>query len=154
MIHYCTVFRTDTGEIVSYSNFSINDDPEAIAANYSVRARMYGETGYDYIPVESLPETQYVAMIDGEPELADKPILHVQIDKTEILADGEDIATLTGLPNPCTIIVDDDDPLTETSIVEVEGGGFTFSTEDPGPYSFEVRGRFPFLPWKTIVVAS
>jgi hypothetical protein len=150
--HYPAIYRKQTGEIVETGFFACDD--ELVEMNFAVKLDMHGGSDHDYIDQQAEPGTQYVVVLDGEPVLADRPVLRVMIDKSAIAADGEDMATLTGLPNPCTIIVDDDDPLTPTSIVEVEGGGFTFSTEDPGPYSFEVRGRFPFLPWKTVVTAT
>lgn len=149
--HYLTVYRKDTGQIVSTGLLSCED--EVLDINFALRADQFGGADHDIIDAPADPELTYVVMMAGEAGLADRPALQVTLDKTEIAADGEDVATLTGLPNPCSIIIDDTDPLTETTVAEVTGGGFEFVTQDPGVYTFEVRGRFPFLPLKFTVTA-
>jgi len=155
MIHHCTVYRVETGEIMSYSNFSLNDDPEAIARNYSVRVRTYGETGYGFVPIEANAETHYVVMMEETPVVAERPplIVHTVDDRTTLVADGEDSIVLTGLPNPCEIIIDDPDPDVQTEVISVSGGGFVFMADDPGVYTVEVR-RWPFLPFKIEFTAT
>lgn len=153
MINHCSVYRKDTGEIVQYSNFYCADDAEYIANNCLVKVMAFGSDDHSFVKEQSNRDTQYVQVIDGVAEVIDKPELVVAIDKTEILADGEDFATLTDLPDPCEIIVDDPDPTVETTTTQVFGGGFEFAAETPGVYTLEVR-RFPFLPWLVEITAS
>ena len=154
MIHHCTIYRKDTGEIVQYSNFLCQDDIEQISRNFFGRLLFFGPDTHDYIEAQSNMETDYVAVLDERKIIAERPDLIVRIedDKTTIRAGGEDSATLTGLPDPCQIIVDDPDPAVETQTYEVTGGGFIFAADDPGVYTIEVR-RWPFLPWKVEITA-
>lgn len=153
MIHHCTVFRIDTGEIMSYSNFSVNDDPEAIASNYSVRLRTYGETGYGFVPVEANSETHYVVMMDETPVVAERPPIPYQIDSTTVTAGDGGYVTITGLHNPCELVIDNPDPTVETWRVTVEDGGFEFEADTPGVYTIEIS-RFPFLPARIEITAT
>lgn len=153
MIHYCTVFRTDTGEIVSSSNFSISDDEEAIANNYAVRVRMFGETGYGYVPVEANTETHYVVILDGVPVISDRPSIPYQVDRLTLTAGNGDYITITGLHNPCELIFDDPDPMVQTWTAVVEDGGFEFEADNPGVYTIEIK-RFPFISAKIQVTAT
>jgi hypothetical protein len=77
----------------------------------------------------------------------------VEVNKTTLVADGVDSITLTGLPDPCQIIIDDPDPLVETTTTTVTGGGFVFVADDPGIYTVEVR-RWPFVPFKIEFTAT
>ena len=154
MRNLCTVYRKDTGQIVQYSEFTCQEDDEFIRKNFEVRVAMWGEETHAYVEAESNRDLQYVAVIDGIPNVVDKPelIVFVENDKTTIQADGMDETTLTGLPDPCEIIIDDPDPTVETQRIEVTGGGFIFAAENPGLYTIEVI-RFPFLSWKVEITA-
>ena len=155
MIHHCTVYRKDTGEIVQYSNFMCGEDIEQISRNFFGRLQFFGATDHDYVEFPSDPETDYVAVMGEQVVIAQRPelIVFVEDDKLEIRAGGEDSTTLTGLPDPCQIIVDDPDPAVETQTYDVTGGGFIFEADDPGVYTIEVR-RFPFLPFKIEITAT
>lgn len=67
-------------------------------------------------------------------------------DKTSIAADGTDTAKLTGLPIPCTVVVDGD-PIT------VEDGELWISSTTAATYAVEVEA-FPFLPYRAEVTAA
>lgn len=154
MIHHCTIFKKDTGEIVQYSNFMCQDDIEQISRNFFGRLLFFGADTHDYVELPSNAETDYVAVMGEQVIVAQRPdlVVFVADDKTTIQAGGEDSTTLTGLPDPCQIIVDDPDPAVETQTYEVTGGGFIFAADDPGVYTIEVR-RWPFLPWKVEITA-
>lgn len=141
-----TLYRPSTGEIITSLEIFGNPDEdyiqvEANCANNApdcASVEGYGETG-----------THYVAVLGDRVIIADRPdlIVIVQDEKTTLQADGIDSITLTGLPNPCDIIIDDPDPDVETQTITVTGGGFIFTADDPGVYTVEVR-RWPFMPFK------
>ena len=151
--HYATVYKKETGEIVQVGGFS--SEPDFVEMNFAIKVDVYGGADHDVVDAPADPETHYVAVIDGVPTVVDKPelLVFVENDKTTIQADGVDETTLTGLPDPCEIIIDDPDPLVETQVIQVTGGGFIFTAEDPGVYSIEVV-RFPFLPWIVEITAA
>lgn len=145
-----TIYRPSSGEIITSGIVSGGADMNTrqIEANVSI----YGDD-CAAVEVDSDPNTQYVQALSESPTVLDRPNLQVSIDKTSIIADGADYLTLTGLPDPCEIIVDAPDPTVETTITEVSGGGFEFEADTPGTYTIEVR-RFPFLPLKIEVTAT
>jgi hypothetical protein len=61
------------------------------------------------------------------PTIHEKTEMQATIDKTEILSDGTDEATISNLPIPCTLSVNGD-------MYQVEDGEFSLSTEIPGTY--------------------
>lgn len=152
MSHYnVVVYNVDTGEIVDSGYVSVADD--AKQAMLDARLVPWGAETHAIIETYGVPALHYVGTLGGEPAVMDRPPLVVQIDKTEIEAGGIDEAVLTGLPDPCEIIIDDPDPSVETTVTEVTGGGFIFAAENPGTYTVEVR-RFPFLPYKVEITAT
>lgn len=146
------IFRKLTGEILSDGGIQFEEGHEEsqIAAavapwgDDAALAKGVGRTG-----------THYVAILDGVPVVAERSplIVSTQDDKTTLVADGEDSIVLTGLPDPCEIIIDDPDPDVETEVLSVPGGGFVFVADDPGVYTVEVR-RWPFLPFRIEFTAT
>lgn len=143
MKHHCTIYNKSTGEIVQYSSFTCQEDVEQIARNYYGRLLFFGVDEYDFIEAETDPLSQYVVMTGNEVQAIPRPLLVVKASKTALIANGTDTITLSGLPNPCTIVKDLGEP--EEEAITVEGGGFVFSADDPGLYRFRIE-RFPFLP--------
>ena len=85
---------------------------------------------------------QTVAIEGGVP--IDKADFAGDFDKEEIVADGADLATLTGLPDPCDIIVDG-------IRHQITGGLLEFSADTPGAYPIQLMDyRFFEKEW-TIV---
>lgn len=68
-------------------------------------------------------------------------------DKLAIAADGVEIATLTGLPDPCTVLVDGVPQ-------EVTGGVLEFSAATPGTYKVEAPDPFPAQAYAADIVAA
>jgi hypothetical protein len=66
------------------------------------------------------------------PTVHEKTEMQAVIDKTEILSDGADEATISNLPVPCTLFVNGEK-------YQVEDGEFSLSTEIPGTYAIECR---------------
>lgn len=76
--------------------------------------------------------THYVGGIEsGAPTVMQKRRLFVSWDKTQVLADGIEEATLTVLPTPCTVYVDG------TATI-VDDGSFEFAAADPGVYTIAI----------------
>lgn len=61
-------------------------------------------------------------------------------DKTEIRADGTDMAVLDGLPDPCTVVIDGQ-PHTVT------GGRLELTAAYKGTYCVEIN-QFPLMPYE------
>lgn len=149
-IHF-TIHRLDTGEIVCVQAMAFAEEHRAVYRDAALAP--WGAETHGLLEVFSDPARHYVATLGGQPVREDRPALRVSVDKTAIAADGLDAATLTGLPNPCEVVVDADDPDADTVAAEVAGGGFEFAAEVPGTYAIEVR-RFPFLPFRQEIVAT
>lgn len=150
-----TVFRSATGEVVSSTRHTSDGDEDfkalVIANILAAWGDGHGVTEGDANPIDE----HYVQFLDETAIVVRKPdlIVHVEDEKTTIEAGGEDFTTLTGLPDPCTIIIDDPDPGVATQEIDVAGGGFIFEADDPGVYTIEIR-RFPFLPYKIEITAT
>ena len=149
-VHYATVYKKDTGEIVQTGMFSC--DEEMVELNFSARAQFYGEETHGVLRAPADSRTQYVSVSGDEVILLDKPPIPYQIDKTTIAADGTDFLTISGLHSPCEIVVDDPDPTVDTVVHTVEGGSFEFEADTPGLYFIEIS-RFPFLPTRLEITA-
>jgi len=146
------LYRKSTGEIISTGGiqFESGHEDTQIAAAIAPWGDDVG-----LVVGSGNKETHYVAIIDEQAVIADRPplVVRTQDDRTTLAADGEDSIALTGLPNPCEIIIDAADPDVETEIISVAGGGFVFVADDPGVYTVEVR-RWPFLPFRIEFTAT
>lgn len=145
-----TLYYESSGEIIASGMIGGSADMKdlQIAANVSI----FGSDCAS-LEVDSDADTQYVQVLSETPTIVDRPYLQISIDTTSIIAGGGDYLTLTGLPDPCQIIIDAPDPTVQTTITEVSGGGFEFEAATPGIYTIEVR-RFPFLPFKIEITAA
>lgn len=143
------IYETDTGRIVSVG--SIQVDAEFLAGQTAAALAPWGADAHGIVVsgISADPARHYVVMLGDRTVVADRPDLIVSVldDRTTLQAGGQDGITLTGLPDPCEIIVDAPDADVETSVHAVSGGGFVFTAGDPGVYTVEVR-RWPFLPFK------
>lgn len=86
------------------------------------------------------PETMRV--VDGAVEA--RPTLP-EFDQTEIAADDTDVATISGLPDPCTVIVDGVEHV-------VEGGVMAVSSPMPATYVVEIK-HWPYKEARHEIVA-
>jgi len=144
MIHHVTIYRKDTGEIVQHSIFSCEDgDYFHEADNINARLDFFGSETHGIITEESDRFSQYVLFSNGMPLIMSRPSLRVFVSKISLIANGSDSIILSGLPIPCEMVQDPDEP--EEQRVTVYGGGFIFTAENPGKYQFRIE-RFPFLP--------
>lgn len=143
------IYDLATGEIKSTG--SIQVDAEFLEQQTAAALAPWGADVHGIVvsSVSADPARHYVVMLGDRAVVAERPELVVSVldDRTTLQAGGVDAVTLTGLPDPCEIIVDDPDPDVETAVHTVSGGGFVFVAQDPGVYTVEVR-RWPFLPFK------
>jgi hypothetical protein len=145
------IYRRATGEIVSNGSITFHD--EFRDNQISAALVPWGEDDYALGEFSGDPAANYIGTVGGETVLLERPPVPYQIDKTTIASGGTDFATITGLHNPCEIVVDDPDPTVETTVYVVEDGGFEFAADVPGLYTIEVR-HFPFVPMKLEVTAT
>jgi hypothetical protein len=79
-------------------------------------------------------------------------------NKTSITANGTDSCTLSGLPNPTTVVIEL--PLSTklaantTLSYTITDGSFTFKTNDPGTYTIRALNRFPYAPYSQQITAT
>jgi hypothetical protein len=152
MINHISIYRKDTGEIVQYSAFSCEDgDYFGEADNINARLDFFGSDDHGIIMEPCDRFSQYVTVTQGKPVIIDRPTLRLVLSKETLVANGTDSITLSGLPNPCTVIRDPEEP--EEEVVTVTGGGFIFTAENPGMYRFRID-RFPFLPLDLEFIAT
>jgi hypothetical protein len=146
------IYRRSTGEIVSTGGGVDFRDPIAdvqIAAALAPWGDDYGL----FEATEGSQGTHYIVMLDEVPVAVERPPIPYQIDSTTVTAGDGSYITITGLHNPCELVIDDPDPTVETWRVTVEGGGFEFECETPGIYTVEIS-RFPFLPARIEITAT
>lgn len=93
------------------------------------------------------PETHYVAGSGSDdPRLADRPVLPVAIDKTVIIADDADGATITGIPSGSRFTIDGEDMAAVTGEVSITS---------PMPATYDVLIEcWPYLPWRQTITAG
>lgn len=91
-------------------------------------------------------ETHYI--VDGEP--IPRPAQATAIDKTEVMADGADVVTITGIPSGATLSVSG--PVT-VSPQQVDDGAAELAFDVPGDYTVRVE-CFPWLPWESAIHAG
>ena len=89
--------------------------------------------------------THYVDISVTPLKIMLRPTQETRQDKTHITPDGEDVVTLSGLPVPCCVMVDENE-------YEVNDGLFEWGTRRAGEYALRVVA-FPFLDWEGAVTA-
>jgi|SRR5690625_5069129 len=127
-------YLPDTGKIVAWGTC-----PDHTLADQAIRGSVVLEIALD--PPEA-PWGETHMVLDGE--LVERPQL--SFDKTTIIANGIDAATLANLPDPCTVLVDGDPH-------EIAGGRIEMVTTMPGVYVIEIEDPFPAKPFRAEVIA-
>lgn len=85
-------------------------------------------------------------LVDGQ--MADRPESEATCDRTDITADGHDIATISGLPVPCSVWITG--PVMATA--DVDEGAIEFSASVPGEYRITVEA-FPVRRYEVTIHA-
>lgn len=145
------IYRKETGEIVTDGGGIDFHDP---IADIQIAAAL-APWGDDYGLFEAvgLQDDHYVVMMDETPVVVERPPIPYQIDSTTVPAGDGSYVTITGLHNPCELVIDNPDPTVETWRVTVEDGGFEFECDTPGVYTIDIS-RFPFLPARIEITAT
>lgn len=149
-MYFFTPYRKSTGEILFTSGFSCEDDN--VEANYAHRLNSLDGAEHDFIRSPADPAIHYVTILGDERMVMEKPPMPYDIDKTVVVANGEDFITISGLHDPCEVVIDDPDPLVETVTTTVTGGSFEFSADMAGIYTIQID-EFPFLPMTLEIIA-
>jgi hypothetical protein len=150
-IFSATVFLISNGEVRACTHHSCDPDFKPVVLENILN--FWGADEYGIIEADSDSTIHYIGTSGGSPARLDRPPVPYVIDKTTLVAGSGDFVTITGLHIPCTIVVDDPDPLVETATHTVEDGGFEFEPETPGVYVIEIS-HFPFLPARIEITAT
>jgi hypothetical protein len=102
------------------------------------------ERGLAFVLVPDRASAANSYVVDGE--LMPRPVADIRITKTELPANKRARATITGLPDPCTLFIDGE-PVT------VEGGRLELTADMPATYSIAFN-QFPFMPWSAEITAT
>jgi hypothetical protein len=134
------VIHTAEGKIVQTLSGIV--DPESLAA-LDERGVLYADV--DFKQNGNLHELFGLHHV-VEGELALRPALAASVSTAEIRADGKDKAVISGLPKPCTVMVDGQP-------VERKGGTLTLTADVAATYRVAVD-QWPYLPWLVEIVAT
>lgn len=146
------VFKKTTGEIACQSLITLDLNEDDAAKQIEALIAPWG-TDYAAVKGETDPSLSYVIFVGGEHRVVPRPTIPYSIDKTTLIANGSDFVTITNLHNPCTVVLDDPDPVTETTSHIVTNGGFEFAADVPGLYTIQIS-QFPFLPMTLEILAT
>jgi hypothetical protein len=106
-------------------------------------ANLYEEPGWSVMAVDAPPTLSTDYVLGGT--VTPRPTLPA-FDKTSILANGTDTATLSTLPDPCAVTVNG----VEFSIT---GGTLELDADYPGTYRVEIR-QFPYRDFVQEIIAT
>lgn len=131
-------YNETTGEIVSWGVM----DETSLA----------GQTVPIYIGVVDAA-TQYINVADGT--LITRPTLASTWSKTSITADGTDQATITGLPNPTTVVFPriEANAVTTPAQFNVTDGVLNLKAGAKGVYQITLKA-FPYQDFTTVIYAT
>ncbi|MBB3265037.1 hypothetical protein FHW79_002657 [Azospirillum sp. OGB3] len=96
-----------------------------------------------FYPEEVNGATHYIDVATGQ--LLERPPLDLQVSKTELVADGEDVVTVTGVPGGCSVV-------TPAGHFIVDDGVVEFATIHKGSHRL-FFDTFPERPAEAIVHA-
>ena len=130
----------DTGEIVGIQEFFAQENEVGPVV------------GVDIIDTElisalktDIPSVSNIKYWDGE-NIQDRPIINTEPNKLTMIADGVDSVTISDLPIPCTVTINDTE-------YEVDDGEFEFTTDVADTYTITVAS-FPYITKSWEVTAS
>lgn len=116
------IYDPATGKVVYTCNSRTPEDVEKVMDHFPGKENFIGECSVDhYIDIN---ETPVVAV--------ERAALVADFDTLSVVGDGVDAATLSDLPEPCTINVDDTPHV-------VTDGTFIFTADTQGNYTITVN---------------
>ncbi|KAB0682011.1 hypothetical protein [Aureimonas leprariae] len=88
----------------------------------------------------------HLLYLDAEDALVPRPTCSAAIDRTVIRADGEDAAVLSGLPDPCALLING-------MPRDVAGGSIEIRSRRPGTFLIQLQ-HWPLVDWSVTVEAE
>ncbi|NUB28220.1 hypothetical protein [Azospirillum brasilense] len=83
---------------------------------WTMPASLLGIQHDPFYPEEADGTTHYIDVSTGQ--LLERPPLDLQVSKTELVADGEDFVTVTGVPVGCSVVTPAGHFIVEDGVVE------------------------------------
>jgi hypothetical protein len=111
-------------------------------------------SSFSYGGIEALPgppglEPHGWRVVEGE--LVARLPVPVTVSAPVITADGEDQCVLSGLPDPCTVLVHG---VVQAGPVEVTGGSLTLTSTAAGAITVSIVADPVWKPWETTLHAT
>lgn len=131
---YC-IFRSGTGQIMQCMNIPSDEAPLYERPNEIPAVQV--------MACNAAPDMFGDYVVGGA--VVQRPTLP-SFDKTSILANGSDTATLSGLPDPCTVLVNGQEYIVTGGTLELDAGY-------PGTYRVEIR-HFPYRDFVQEIIAT
>lgn len=125
-----TIFETTTGRIIRTVSCPKN--------MINIQCR----NGEEFVFFHHNIYTHYILTAFGNTPIK-RPTMPGALNKPQILADGNDLATISNLPQPCTVTF-------AGQTYEVEDGCFAFTVDVPGTYTVRVEA-WPHLDAEFVV---
>jgi hypothetical protein len=126
------------GRVLSVSEWY--GDPEQMRQTLVASGRMWVEIGTTPVPED---------LHDAVVTICPRPNMPVTVSKTEIAADGEDIALLSGLPMPCRVRVATAD---HSDVINVADGSCEITAAVPDTYNVTVEA-WPYRDFTVSITA-
>jgi len=127
-IYSHTRFNPTTGEITGHYSLDVHNDP-----------LQFWREDSGIIPGEFYQTSEMIVEVAGKWEAVPRPVNPTMIDKTTIMADGEDTIVLSEVPHLARVSI------TETGqSIRVKSGVLPFSVDISGTYTL-VCSCFPYL---------
>lgn len=128
-----TIYNNSTGEILRYGVCPISDfDSQITSPSEAIIEGTYNDV------------VNYIDIVTNTPAI--KADLPAYIDKVTMSANGIDVVTISSLPNPSIVIL-------ENIFHEVTDGTFEFTVDTAGEYRITCKA-FPYLDKEFIINAS
>jgi len=117
---------------------------EDVVAHWSVPA------GAQAVQVDAWVQDRMAwRVVDGA--VVERAAMSPVVSTTAIAADGVVEAVISGLPDPCRVMIDGPAPIGPTI---VEGGTLTITASQPGAWRVRVEADPVYQPWSVTIDAS
>lgn len=132
--------------VYSETGFVQNMMHEPVDDSYVDRVRSFGFNVARVVDAWMADKTSADIWVDpATGEIALRPALQLHLSRTEIKADGKRLATITGLPRPCDVLI-------EGVLHTIADGRLDLVSDMPADYEIRID-QWPYLPWSATVSA-